>query len=204
MGQGIERREFFKKAGAFLFAIQEIVSSLPDSFPWTREEILFGPNAGFEEARAGIPLGIWANPALTRIDLPQIILPWNVMANRLGRSDLFYSEEDPDQARIHFMPDIRNHMIADPDYISPYKLATVYLINYNNPTVGSHELGHTLGFVDFISKGSSKDQKVNPQICDSKGKQIRTIMTYSYCDWQVQPDWFGEDDENLLRVAGYA
>lgn len=205
MGQVIERREFLRKTfGLFIAANLPLADLAP--FPWKREEVLFGPNAGFAEARLGQSIGIWADPQLYRLDLAEAIKPWNKAARQLNRNDLFHLEYDPEKIKVYFLPNSANsrtYVKAFPSYTDPYEYCIAYS-QLDIPTYFAvHELGHTLGLVDFVTRNTDINAipHVNPQKCYLPEKPIKSVMSACETD---QRSWFGDDDKNLLRVAGYA
>ena len=203
---GIERREFLKQ-GFGLFIAVNLPQSNTLPFPWKREEILFGLNAGFEEARQGESIGVWADPELYNLDLSEAIKPWNTMAHQLGRDNLFHLEYDPEKILIYFLLNqinSRTYVKPSPSYINPYECCEVLCQPDIRTYAAKHELGHTLGLVDFVVVNTDINRfpHVNPQKCYLQNKPIKSVM--SYCDLSNEKNWFGEDDKNLLKVAGYA
>lgn len=207
----LERRDFLKLTGIFgclylsdpktLFAEMAAVQTSQAPFLWTREEILFGPAAGFEEARARIPLGVYSESGIQPAVVAAGIVPWNNLARELRRSDLFYIEKDATMAKIVVTPSIRNRVTAFPDYVSPYTRCVVELhenIQLQSPQTVTHELGHTLGFVDFVFAITDISRLVNPQRCDLPDKPIRSAMASNSIGI------IGEHDAIMLQLAGYA
>lgn len=206
----LERREFLKNflaATALLTLYPKVLLDVIDQesppFPWKREEILFGPQAGFKQARAQIPLAVYVNPSIPPEIVEVGITAWNTLAREIGRNDLFYIEDSPSKAKIAVVPGSGFHVTAYPDYTSPYEKCHIELnIDLLNiftqevPRVVTHELGHTLGLVDFVFGGSSLEGLVNPQRCDLPDKPIRSIMA-------ANSRWFGDDDPKMLQLAGY-
>lgn len=126
------------------------------------------------------------------------------MAHQLGRYNLFHLEYDPEKILIYFLPNPANgrtYVKPFPFYTSPYEYCLAYGPIDVNTLSAVHELGHTLGLVDFI-KNSDIQRYVNPQKCYIQNKPIKSVM--SYCDIGSPNNWFGDDDKNLLRIAGYA
>ena len=202
----MERREFLKVLGGTMasvpFYLQDAFAE-PTPFLWGKEEILFGPEAGFEEARAGIPLGIFASSSIESKEIIGGILGWNALAKELGRQDLFSITYNELEARIIVDPSIRNRVTAYPDYKGPFEKCVMELnidvlriLSAEMPRVVAHELGHTLGFVDFIFKTTDLTRLVNPQRCDIPDKPILSIMAEN-------SRWFGEHDSIMLQLAGY-
>jgi hypothetical protein len=65
-----------------------------------------------------------------------------------------------------------------------------------------HELGHCLGFVDFVRSTTNTTGFINPQRCDDPSKPYEGLM--SYCARSRQPsNGFFEDDRKLLILAGF-
>ncbi len=208
----LERREFLKGLTAVSAALTiypndlfEAIMQEADAFLWTREEILFAPRAGFEQARAGQPLGIYLHDGVPATIIEPGMTPWNNLARECGRNDLFYIENNPSDASIEVTPGIRFWVRAYPDYVRPFERCVVelnveILRAFTPPSYGhryvAHELGHTLGFVDFVFARTSTQGLVNPQRCDLSDKPIRSIMAEN-------SRWFGEDDPKMLKLAGY-
>ncbi|MDO8486984.1 MAG: hypothetical protein Q7S45_01670 [Candidatus Curtissbacteria bacterium] len=185
-----------------LSTLAEGVTNQEYQFPWSRDEILFGPNAGFIEAKKGIPLGVYAASGI-RPDLVNLSMaPWNNLANSMGRTDLFYFEENPSRAKIIIGQSTKDYSytVANPDFKSPYLRCDIYLVNQWIGVI-THELGHTLGFVDFIYKDTDPRDYFNPKRCDLPDKPIHSIMAQNFI---VTPTvLIGPDDGIMLRLAGY-
>lgn len=201
-----ERRRLILKTGAFLGASYLLSGNLPvlayaqeAPFPWTREEVLFGPEAGFEKARTGVPLLVWADPSLANFNLVRSIHPWNKMALNMGRGHLFQPTVDESEADVKFIPGSTTKVVPSPDYIHPYKNSLVFSVPYLTTEMAIHELGHTLGLVDFVKKITNISGYVNPARCDDPDKQYHGVM--SYCDIYQTRFWFGRDDQRLLSMA---
>lgn len=209
MVEQISRRVVLKMAGALgaglmlpgnLWVPARAQQEAP--FPWTREEVLFGPEAGFEKAQSGVPLSVWADSSLIHFNLEDSIYPWNKVAASLGRDKLFRATTDLSEADIKFVPSNRTMVVPYPDYIHPYSNCSIF----SNPNIYTamavHELGHTLGFVDFVRATTNIASYVNPARCDIAGKPYSGVM--AYCDTYRNDRWFQNDDKMLLRLAGLA
>lgn len=206
----LERREFLKGLAATAAAISlypnlllRMVDQESEQFLWTREEILFGPQAGFEQARAQIPLAVYLNPGIPLTMIENGIKAWNGLAHELGRGDLFRIENDSSKAEIVVIPSRRIWVTAYPDYQSPFEWCHIELhiellnsVTADIPRLVAHEFGHTLGFVDFAFATTNLEGLVNPQRCDLPDKPIRSIMA-------ANSRWFGEHDPKMLQLAGY-
>lgn len=204
----MERRkllQFGLTAGVRLFmlgGVNSIASAESTDFPWTKEEVLFGPNAGFEKARLGEALSIWKDPTLGYVDLEQAISPWNKLALSLGREIFFKAAPDASIADIKVGPGSKNMTVPSPNYLDPYKSCKIFLVPYAETKVLIHEFGHALGLVDFVQRRTNIEQFINPARCDNSEKPYFGVM--SYCDIKNSAKWFGKDDSSLLRVAGLA
>ena len=195
----LERREFLK--GLATTAV--LILQKPQSFLWTREEILFGPQAGFKQAREYTPLAVFVQPGIPPEIIENGINAWNGLAHELRRGNLFRIGGDSSKAEIVVIPSRKNRVTAYPDYQSSFEWCHIELhiellniVTAEIPRVVAHELGHTLGFVDFVFGTSSLEGLVNPQRCDLPDKPIRSIMA-------ANSRWFGEDDPKMLQLAGY-
>ena len=191
MGQSVERREFLKQGLGFFIAVN-LPQFNPSPFPWKREEILFGPNAGFEEARLGGSIGVWADLELYNLDLAEAIKPWNVMVHQLGRDNLFHLEYDSAKIMVYFLPNQINsktYVKPSPSYTNPYEYCEVLCQLDIRTYTAKHELGHTLGLVDFVVRNTDTNAfpHVNPQKCYIQDKPIKSIM--SYCDLSNKNCW---------------
>ena len=176
---------------------------------WTREEVLFWPNAGFEKARngeTGETLTVWVDPVLD-LDADKIIAPWNGAAGW----NLFSVASEDTSADIQFVEGDITKAIAQSDNNGNFTKCVVFY----NPNrlwlhveerieTAQHELGHCLGFVDFITEAHYEGNHVNPNRCDIPGREYSGIM--AYCGWRDfdKKLRFGDAEEELLRIAGYA
>jgi len=77
-----------------------------------------------------------------------------------------------------------------------------------NLRVATHELGHCLGFADHVQADTydcCAKRYIAPRVCDDPShpaySPYRGVM--SYCDWSGEWNWFGSDDQKMLRAAGY-
>lgn len=203
-----ERRRLLKMAGVFgaqLFLTWNfgITTRAQEAiFPWTRGEVLFGLQAGFEKARLGIPLLVWADPSLNHFNLDDSIYPWNKMAAILGRNNLFYPATDISEADIKFVPGSKTFTKPEPDYTGPFQSCLIFCVPHLSTGMATHELGHTLGFVDFVLKTTNIAGHINPARCDKSDKPYSGVM--SYCDINRRERWFGKDDHMLLKAVGLA
>lgn len=203
-----ERRRLLKMAGVFgaqfflncNFGIPAYTQET--IFPWTREEVLFGLQAGFEKTRLGIPLLVWADPSLKNFNIDDSIYPWNKMAAILGRNNLFYTAKDISGADIKFVPGSNTFTKPEPNYAGPFQSCLVFCVPHLSTRMATHELGHTLGFVDFVLKTTNIESYINPARCDISDKPYSGVM--SYCDINRREKWFGKDDRMLLKIAGLA
>lgn len=172
------------------------------AFPWTREEVLFGPDAGFVKSHQGTPLLVWADSVLTHFNLEDAISPWNTMALGMGRNSLFQTTQDTDEADVLFIPDSKTKVVPYPNYTHPFSSCIIYSSPYIYTTMAMHELGHALGFVDFVRATTNIAGYVNPARCDMPNKPYSGVM--AYCDTYRRNRWFGDDDRMLLRLVGLA
>ena len=157
MSNLVERRGFLIASVATLALVfldpktvlTQASQGFPEAFPWRREEVLFGDAAGFMESRANIPVGVYTQAAIVPEFVEVGMGVWNRLAREFGRNDFFYSEPDMSEAKIIIVPSVRDRVIAEPSYLGPYTKCTVELISRSS-RFAAHELGHTLGLVDFV------------------------------------------------------
>ena len=202
----LSRRDFLKTAGALGIALlvpgnsgmathaQEV------PFPWTRGEILFGPDSGFPQTRKGVPVSVWADPSLVKLNLEDAIYPWNNMAAILGRGNLLKVTLDEKDAQIKFIPGSRTKTVSFPAYTQPFSGCLVYSVSYMSTKMGKHELGHALlGLVDFLGRSVYTEEYVNPARCNNPDKPYSGVM--ASCDISKEERWFGSDDQRLLIMT---
>ncbi|HSX19448.1 MAG TPA: hypothetical protein VLE91_04965 [Candidatus Saccharimonadales bacterium] len=168
-------------------------------FNWQRNEVLFGPNAGFEKATNGQSLSVYVTPGLA-IDLKATIAPWN----KLAGWDLFIPSDDVSGADISFVPNNTTRVQPAPDFKASYSGCKININpkDYKLTMEAQHEIGHCLGLVDFVTTGTDTKNYVNPQKCDDPSKLYLGVM--SYCSWEDSRFWFGAHDRKLLELCGYS
>lgn len=180
----------------------DVTTTIP--FLWTKSEILFGPEAGFEKARRGQSITVWIDMAISSLKVADIIEPWNHLA---GWS-LFVPASGPN-ADVNFAPSNRTWVRPNPSEGVNYTDCTVYwnatepiLNSFNATQVAQHEIGHCLGFVDFVGGAVNTFDYVNPQRCDAPSPKFYFgIMGLGYC---YGPEYaFSSHDRKLLELAGY-
>lgn len=169
-----------------------------DPLNWRRDEVLFGPGAGFDKARRGQSLTVWVDPAIG-VKAEEIIGPWN----NLARWNLF-TVGSSGNADISFVVSDSTWVKPRPDYTVNYTSCTVYTnpSDYNLGLELRHEIGHCLGLVDFLPKNYPTAGYVNPKRCDDSNKLYFGVM--SYCTWMDLEVWFGYHDRRILEITGYA
>lgn len=204
----LSRRDFLKMAGAFgaglMLPGNSVIATYAEdaAFPWTREEVLFGPKAGFEKARSGDALSVWKDPGLRHVNSNGAIDPWNKLALSLGRGNFFVVAAESVKADIKVEPGLRNMIIPSPNYVDPYISCQIYIVPYGSTDILTHELGHAFGLVDFVRANTNIREHINPARCDNPNKPYRGVM--AYCNIYQTGFWFGMDDQMLLRLARLA
>lgn len=180
----------------------DVTTTIP--FLWTKDEILFESGAGFEKARNGQSITVWVDPSISSLNTADIIEPWN----RLAGWSLFVPAPGLG-ADINFIPSDKTWVEPNPDYRTNYTSCTVYW-NSTEPVlnlftaveVAQHEIGHCLGFVDWVGGDISLVGYVNPQRCDARGPKFYFgIMGLGYCYGSEYA--FSSHDRKLLELAGY-
>lgn len=187
----------------------------PENFQWTRSEILFGSNAGFQKLREGEMVAIYVPPELLTSVTEDAIYPWNKLGIELRGKPYAAFTSDLPTADIHFLP--TNETWVEPvnrlgktDHYEPFYKVTIHAAADINNQIASHELGHAIcGFVDFldpveynayINKTTNRGY-INPQNGSDPNKPYIGVM--NYMDWTHPELWFGKDDRSLLELGGY-
>lgn len=192
-----------------------VMEQLPpvETYPWTKNELLFGPNAGFQQLiKDGGTIKIYIPPVLTLVT-PDSYAGWNRLGMELIGRPYFESIDDPSLANINLIPSDTTWVNPVGGYNTPFNKVIIYanitnLTDVFNNHKAAHEYGHGLGVVDILGKneyanhvnGTGGRKYVNPYF-DKDGK-YSGIMDY---EDSMNPDvWYGRDDKNVLIVTGYA
>ncbi len=164
------------------------------------------PEAGFDKARQGQQesIRVWKDPVtLKKFRLYDAIHPWNEMAGW----DLFKIVKLERNADVKFVLTVHTEWQTEcsPSPQDSYTTCTIDVTNPLSLSSGQHELGHTLGYADHVTDYNiaTYPAGLNPRVCDNPHSplysQYKGVM--SYCT--IPKDWFGRDDKNLLKKAGY-
>lgn len=206
-----EPATFSEKPGLQRVVVPGIVSEgtdilpSPENFPWTRSEILFSEDAGFEELRKGESIGVWIDPSLTELEMEEVIGRWNKLGAQNGRENPFFISSSKEDAKIRFTDSDKTWVEPTPSFVKPFETSIVHMESSGlGSRVAGHELGHAgFGFVDFIGPDIDRKGYVNPQENYNPEKPINnSIMNYKYWDSPIE-EVYGIGDVNLLRVGGY-
>lgn len=201
----LDRRTFLGCTGAtvlgLIVAPAVVFAETPDrQFAWKREEILFGAQAGFDDARKGIPIGVHVVEGAPMWLVAAGMEYWNAFSRQARGVDFLYPEADLRKAKIIVKPSGRNFANNKPDYGVPYTSSEVEIKDLD-PRVMAHEFGHSVfGFVDFLP-ALDKSPHIRPQRCDLPDKPINSIM--SQFAIRKDFDFTREDDIQMLITAGY-
>lgn len=156
---------------------------------------LFDPDSGFEKARSG-RVSIRTCDGTGVAGVEDLVSPWNLLAGW----ELFVITCDSPDVTFREAP----ATWVEANYLSPFSHCTIHAAEFDTNLL-RHELGHCLGFADHVRAEELAPQLINAAICDDPSTphylSYRGIM--SYCDWDPASRWFGDDDRQMLIVAGY-
>lgn len=192
-----------------------------DQFKWTQEEVLMGIGAGFESARKGEPIKVWFSPEVTHLVDMSSLEMWNELAEKMGRKDdLFVYKDEAVGSQIYVLPSPNLNTFVDPfdSKYGQYKTnpeGPFSWVNIQCATEGErpinnkillHEIGHALGFVDFVTKfmyenPESLKRYINAQPGFLEDKPMKSVLNYS--GEYLKEGQLGPHDGNLLAVGGY-
>lgn len=191
------------------------------NFPWKKDEILMGPDAGFTQARNGEPIKVYIDPRVRKLISNDSFNQWDTFAKKMGRkNDLFAYVNEAPGSQIFVLPSPDGTTFIDPfdskygqyktNPQGPFSWVNIQCATDDNRPIDDktllHEIGHALGFVDFVTKfmyenPESLRRYINAQPGFLEDKPIKSVLNYG--GEYIKEGLLGPDDAKLLKLGGY-